>query len=260
MGSDKEGTLSDVHLMTHSSKKNQTLDEQIISLPSQRSWDGMLGTTLDYLAQTGPPAYSWPPKIKPFALLQSFRLWISNITTLNTSPLCRYYTRAGLSPAGGPVVPCPVPPISRLAPVCYIHPILYFLNVAPPGFWPLLLVLSPPLLNPGDGLALVPPFWSGTCLAREEVLIEGCNSLIYWVQQPCPLKPLLERSWRHSYGPRLCNITDFYHYAIHPLKNFYTPLSGAPQKCFKSDPAFANASPARIVIILSTNVRSDFLR
>ena len=30
-------------------------------------------------------------------------------------------------------------------PGCYIHPILYFKNVAPPsGFWPLLLVFGPP--------------------------------------------------------------------------------------------------------------------
>jgi len=29
-------------------------------------------------------------------LLQSFRLWISIITALNTSPLCRYYTRTFL--------------------------------------------------------------------------------------------------------------------------------------------------------------------
>jgi len=29
-------------------------------------------------------------------LFQSFRLWISTITALNTSPLCRYYPRAPL--------------------------------------------------------------------------------------------------------------------------------------------------------------------
>ena len=42
--------------MTHASKKIQNLDEQIILLPSQRSWVGMLGTILDYVAQIGPPA------------------------------------------------------------------------------------------------------------------------------------------------------------------------------------------------------------
>jgi len=31
-----------------------------------------------------------------------------------------------------------------------------------------------------------------------------------------------------------------------PLKNFSTPLSGAPQKCFKSGPALANAGPASV--------------
>jgi len=42
-----------------------------------------------------------------------------------------------------------------------------------------------------------------------------------------------------------CNITDFYHYAlIHPLQNFHTSQSGAPQKCFQSGPALANAGPA----------------
>jgi len=61
----------------------------------------------------------------------------------------------------------------------------------------------------------------------------------------CLLKSLLERSWRHPFGPHLCNITDFFHYALmYALKNFYTPLSGAPQKCFKSGPALANAGPA----------------
>jgi len=28
---------------------------------------------------------------------------------------------------------------------------------------------------------------------------------------------------------------------MHPLKNFYTPMSGAQQKCFKLGPALANA-------------------
>ena len=36
-----------------------------------------------------------------------------------------------------------------------------------------------------------------------------------------------------TFRASLCNITDFYHYAMIPLKNFYTPLNGAPQKCFK---------------------------
>jgi len=82
---------------------------------------------------------------------------------------------------------------------------------------------------------------------------ESCKSLLYWVYGRCPLKSVLERSWRHYYGPRLCNITDFYHYVMHPLKNFYTPLSGPPQKCFKSGPALANAGPACLFVVLWTH-------
>jgi len=58
---------------------------------------------------------------------------------------------AGPSPTGGPVVPGPpfeigAPSFHAWPPGCYTHPILYFLNVAPPsGFCP------PLLLNPGDG-------------------------------------------------------------------------------------------------------------
>jgi len=44
-----KGTSSDVHLMAHSGKEIQNLDERIFLLPSQKSWVGMLGTTLDYL-------------------------------------------------------------------------------------------------------------------------------------------------------------------------------------------------------------------
>jgi len=36
---------------------------------------------------------------------------------------------------------------------------------------------------------------------------------------------------------------------MHPLKNFYTPLSGVPQKCFKSAPALANAGPGNTISI-----------
>jgi len=54
--SDKQGTSSDVHLMTHAGREIQNLDEKIFLLPSQKSWVGMLGTALDYLAQIWPPA------------------------------------------------------------------------------------------------------------------------------------------------------------------------------------------------------------
>jgi len=32
---------------------------------------------------------------------------------------------------------------------------------------------------------------------------------------------------------------------MHSLKNFYTPLSGAPQKCFQSGPALAYTGPGQ---------------
>jgi len=44
-----------MHLMRHASKNTQNVDEQMM-LFSQVSRVGMLGTTLDYLAQMGPPA------------------------------------------------------------------------------------------------------------------------------------------------------------------------------------------------------------
>jgi len=40
----------------HAIKNTQNVDEQIILLRSQVSWVGMLGATLDYLAQIGQPA------------------------------------------------------------------------------------------------------------------------------------------------------------------------------------------------------------
>jgi len=54
--SDKKGTSSDVHLVRHAANNTQNVDEQIILLLSQVPWVGMLGATLDYLAQIGPPA------------------------------------------------------------------------------------------------------------------------------------------------------------------------------------------------------------
>jgi len=60
-----------------------------------------------------------------------------NLTTLQG---CRQWEASGFRP-----------PISCLAPVCCIHPILYLKNVAPPcGFW------FPLLRNPGDGPATLP--------------------------------------------------------------------------------------------------------
>jgi len=50
---------------------------------------------------------------------------------------------------------------------------------------------------------------------------------------------------------------------MHPLKNFYTPLRGAPEKCFKSGPALANASPGyssfKTVICVKEMVNKAFI-
>jgi len=128
--SDKEGTSSDVHLMRHVSKNTHNLDEQMILLLSQVSWVGMLGTTLDYFRpnrttcnhnRSFPQKREWYdtvfqvslqkittkwwsgrssmaiiPGLEKYnflLLLQSFRLWIPTGTALDTSRLCRYYTR-----------------------------------------------------------------------------------------------------------------------------------------------------------------------
>ena len=45
-----------MHLVRHTTKNTQNVDEQIILLLSQVSRVGMLGATLDYLDQIGPPA------------------------------------------------------------------------------------------------------------------------------------------------------------------------------------------------------------
>jgi len=64
---------------------------------------------------------------------------------------------SGPSPAGGQWCPAPpfeicVFPISRLTPGCSIHPIPYFLNVAPLLVFGLSIwLLAPLLLNPSDG-------------------------------------------------------------------------------------------------------------
>jgi len=42
---------------------------------------------------------------------------------------------------------------------------------------------------------------------------------------------------------------------MHDLNYFYTQLSGAPQKCFKSGPALANAGPVSIRSQLSKSNR-----
>ena len=60
----------------------------------------------------------------------------------------RMEAAAGSSPAGEPVVPDPpiwnrCPPFHVWPTGSCIHPILYFKNVPPPGFWPLLVFASP---------------------------------------------------------------------------------------------------------------------
>jgi len=81
-----------------------------------------------------------------------------------------------------------------------------------------------------------------------------CNSFIYWHLRRCPLKSLLERSWRHlerSWRPRFFSITDFYHYDLmHPINNFCTPLSAwvGPRKSV-SNRAPHLLTPALVVVI-----------
>jgi len=55
------------------------------------------------------------------------------------------------------------------------------------------------------------------------------------------------------------NITDFYHNLMQPLKNFYTPLSGAPQKqkCFQSGPALANTCPGCLTPVISKRLIAE---
>jgi len=81
-------------------------------------------------------------------------------------------------------------------------------------------------------------------LGQKQGINEGCNSLIYWVLWRCSLKSLLDRYWRHPFGPGSFNITDSYRYAlIFPLKHFYTLVIGAPKNCFQLGFALVNTGP-----------------
>ena len=60
--------------------------------------------------------------------------------------------------------------------------------------------------------------------------------------RPLPARHCFASPFRTS---SFFNIIDFYHYYLmHPLKNFYTPLRGTPQKCFQSGSELANAGHA----------------
>jgi len=65
-------------------------------------------------------------------MLDPYRLVISFIAFINIVCCLKIYQ--GRRQRGA---------ISRLAPGCYIHPVLYFKSVPPSGFWPLLLVFGP---------------------------------------------------------------------------------------------------------------------
>ena len=74
-------TSSDMHMMRHASKNTQNLDEQMMLL-NQVSWIGMLGTTLDYLAQIRPPAIT----IEAFPRNESDRAQFSKLQCKRLPP------------------------------------------------------------------------------------------------------------------------------------------------------------------------------
>jgi len=155
--------------MTHANKKIQNLDEQIILLPSQRSWVGMLRTTLDYLDQTGPPAII----IEVFPRNES-----------DGTPLSKFHCKR--IPSNGEAAGHP-----WLLLLAWKNGIFcYYFKVFDSGY--LLSQHSIPLLSAGTTLG--PPFSSGRCLAREEVLMRvvilwviGFNGAVHWnLHWTCP--------------------------------------------------------------------------
>ena len=159
-------------------------------LLNQVSWVGMLGTTLDHLAQIGPLAIS----------IEVFPRNEGDSTRFSTFHCKR------LPPNGEAVG----------------HPWLLFLAWKNKFFCCYCKLFSSghPLAQHSiplifAGTILVPPFWSGRYLASKEIFMRvpilwsiGFNGAVHW--------SLCWRglAWRHLFGPRLCNITDFYHYAL----------------------------------------------
>jgi len=75
--------------------------------------------------------------------------------------------------------------------------------------------------------------------------IECCNSLIHWVFQHCSLKFVLQKSWRHPFGPRLfltSLISIIMIWCISSKISTYVTEWG-PAKVLLIGPALAKAGP-----------------
>jgi len=179
------------------------------------------GTTLGQVAQIGPPAItierSFPQK----------REWLDTVFKVSLQRL----------PPNGEAVGHPwLLSLARKNILCYYGKFFSF------GY--ALAQYQIPLVSAGRPTTLAPPFWSRRYLAIEEVLMRvailwfiGFNGTVHW-----------SLCWR-GLGVTLSSFTFVTSLTstIMPwftLKNFCTSLSGAPQKCFKSGPALANAGPA----------------
>ena len=146
----------------------------MILLLSQVSWVGRLETNLDYVAQTGPLA-----------------IIIEVFPTNRSDGTCSFKFHCKRIPpnaegTGRPwliFLPC------KHGIFCYKCKLLSSGHT--------LAQHSIPLLSAGT--TLVPLFWSGKCLAREEVLISVVIFELLGLGR-CPLKSLLVRFWRHPSG------------------------------------------------------------
>ena len=151
-----------MHLVRHASMNTQNADQQIILSLSQVSWVGMSGNALDYLAQIGPPAIT----IEIFPRNASDRARFSKFHCKRLQP---YGEAIG-------------------------HLWLLFLVWKNTIFWYYCKLFSSgyPLAQHSisllsAGTTLVPPFWSGMYLAREQALMRvvilwfmGFNGVVQW--------------------------------------------------------------------------------
>ena len=159
--SDKEGTSSDVYLMRHASKNTQNVKKWSCYF-SQVLWIGMLETTLDYFAEIGPAAI----KTEVFRRNESDRARFSKFHCKRLPP-------------NDEAVGHPWLWILAWKNIMFCYYFKLF------SFWYPRAQHSIPLLS-GD-ITLVPPFWSGWYLAREEVLMRvvifwfiGFNAAVHW--------------------------------------------------------------------------------
>jgi len=143
--SDKEGTSWDMHLMRHASKKTKNLDEQIILLLSRVSWVRMLRTTLNYLAQIGPPAIT----------IEAFPRNGSDMTRFS-----KFHCKRVLP--NGEAVGHPWLLFLAWKNIIFCYYCKLFSSGYPLAEHSIRVVSA--------GTTLVPPFWSKKYLAREEVL------------------------------------------------------------------------------------------